>query len=188
MKLTRGKIEKQLHLLKHGSFDVHGINYTIQQPIPDAFKESELCKLTEQLIKEYYDKSKQHVETKETNLDRYFYKLLNRGIYKVYKEVNNVETNCDTTYCSLCKECILKKDIKNWLLSEYEEYIELTVFEYHLLKAIVDEFSSETEFDKNEILRSLKFKGHFSGVVDTSVKIGEILSNFKLIEKIDRNE
>lgn len=175
MELTRGKIERQVHLLKHGSFDVRGINYTMQQPIPNAFKESELCKLTEQLIKEHYDKSKQQVKT---NLDRYFYDFMDKGICTIYEEVNMVKINCVE---NSCKDCVHAEDIKNWLLSEYEEYIELTVFEYHLLKAMVDEFSSETAFDKNEILKSLKFKGHFSGVVDTSIEIGEILSNFKLI-------
>ena len=71
-----------------------------------------------------------------------------------------------------CYQCI--EDSFDWLLEEYREPIKLKQWEYDLL----DIYSRpNSKFKQHELFLQLSAKGHFEGVIDTSMEIKEILDN-----------
>lgn len=68
MKLTKENIARQVHLLKYNTFDIRGTRYTLLQTPPALLEESELCKLTELLIKEHYDNQPLKIEELEEDM------------------------------------------------------------------------------------------------------------------------
>lgn len=85
-----------------------------------------------------------------------------------------------------CYDCPLNKvgDLIDFLLAEHKEPIKLKQWEYDLIE-ICYKCNSYLETDtlKSYIFfESLKEKGYFKGITDTSMTIKEILKNCEVIE------
>ena len=74
-----------------------------------------------------------------------------------------------------CKDCNAR--LKEYLLEEYEEHIELTQFEYDLLKANP---CDDMPFLTFLMYMKLKEKGYFAGVKDTTMTLENILKNARV--------
>lgn len=75
-------------------------------------------------------------------------------------------------------------NVVDWLLEEYKEPIKLKQWEYDLIE-ICYKCNSYLETDTLKsyfFFESLKEKGYFKGITDTSMKIEDILENCEVIE------
>lgn len=80
---------------------------------------------------------------------------------------------CENTTCGDCNS-----RLKEYLLEEYEEKIELTQFEYDLLKANP---CDDMPFLTFMIYMRLKEKGYFIGVKDTTMTLENIIKEAKVV-------
>jgi hypothetical protein len=108
----------------------------------------------------------------EKNIDLIVKGLSCKAIQQMIPCKNTV--GCENTSC---KDCNAR--LKEYLLEEHEEKIELTQFEYDLLKANV---CDDMPFLTFTIYMKLKEKGYFKGVKDTTMAIGNIVANAKVVE------
>lgn len=69
-----------------------------------------------------------------------------------------------------------------WLLQEHKEPIKLKRWEKDLIEAYQERLGVDHAFYSNYILEELKERGHFKGVMDTSLTIGEILRRREFID------
>lgn len=67
----------------------------------------------------------------------------------------------------------------NWLLEEYKEPIKLKQWEYDLLNIYAN---PNSKFKSHTLLMELSAIGHFKGIKDTSMKIGDILDTCEVVE------
>lgn len=76
-----------------------------------------------------------------------------------------------------CYDCPLNKvgDLIDLLLQEHEEPIKLKKWEYDLIDIYCNVHNWNNAKLKNTTLFEMKDKGYFKGVIDTSMKIGDIL-------------
>ena len=85
-----------------------------------------------------------------------------------------------------CYDCHLNKvgDLIDLLLKEHKEPIKLKQWEYDLIEICYKSNAYlETDTLKSYIFfESLKEKGYFKGITDTSMKIEDILKNCEVIE------
>lgn len=90
-------------------------------------------------------------------------------LYKMLRKENDTKNCCDN--CDVC--------LKNSLImlaQEHKEPIELTKFEFDLLKTI-EKYNKARRF-KEYIFTDMKMeKGYFKGIKDISMTIEEILEN-----------
>lgn len=75
-----------------------------------------------------------------------------------------------------CEEAI------DWLLEEHKEPIKLKHWEKDLIEAYQEQLGVDHAFCSNYILEELKERGHFKGVMDTSMNTQIILENCEVIE------
>lgn len=73
-------------------------------------------------------------------------------------------------------------NVVDWLLEEYKEPIKLKQWEYDVLNILTDGGHTGNWKFNDLICYSLKNKGHFKGITDTSMKIEDILKNCEVIE------
>ena len=78
----------------------------------------------------------------------------------------------------LCEDC--DKRVKGWLEEEHIETIKLKRWEYDLLKT--NSWPHYEQFDSFYTYKTMKSKGHFKGVTDTSMTIKQILGNCEVVE------
>jgi hypothetical protein len=83
-----------------------------------------------------------------------------------------------------CYDCPLNKvgDLIDLLLQEHKEPIKLKQWEYDVLNILTDGGSIGNWKFNDLICYSLKNKGHFKGVTDTSMEIQYILKNCEVVE------
>lgn len=70
----------------------------------------------------------------------------------------------------------------DWLLQEYKEPIKLKQWEKDLIEAYQERLGVDHAFYSNYNLEELKERGHFKGVIDTSMNIRIILENCEVID------
>lgn len=70
----------------------------------------------------------------------------------------------------------------DWLSEEYKKPIKLKQWEKDLIEAYQERLGVDHAFYSNYILEELKERGHFQGVTDTSLTIGEILRRREFID------
>lgn len=70
----------------------------------------------------------------------------------------------------------------DWLLEEYKEPIKLKQWEKDLIEAYQERLGVDHAFYSNYILEELKERGHFKGVMDTSMNTQIILENCEIVE------
>lgn len=90
-------------------------------------------------------------------------------LYKMLRKENDTKNCCDN--CDVC--------LKNSLImlaQEYKEPIELTQFEFDLLKTI-EKYNKARRFNEYIFTDMKMEKGYFKGVKDISMTIEEILEN-----------
>lgn len=94
------------------------------------------------------------------------------------KELDSFVTcqNCPLHKDCDCKRCDTGKSV-DWLLEEHKDSIKLKQWEYDLLGQYLSTYS----FENDCVLSTLKNKGHFKGVVDTSLSSIEILNNSEIV-------
>ena len=86
-----------------------------------------------------------------------------------------------------CPDCPLHEDddynrcdsrkVVKWLLKEHKESIKLKQWEYDLIGQYLNIYN----FENNCVLSTMKNKGHFKGVVNTSLSPIEILENYEIV-------
>lgn len=69
--------------------------------------------------------------------------------------------------------------IIDWLLEEHKEKIKLKKWEKDLLKMC----SPTGQFGEVYVANVMKTKGHFQGITDTSMTLGEILDNCEVVDR-----
>lgn len=90
-------------------------------------------------------------------------------LYKMLRKENDTKNCCDN--CDVC--------LKNSLImlaQEYKEPIELTQFEFDLLKTI-EKYNKARRFNEYIFTDMKMEKGYFKGVKDISMTIEKILEN-----------
>lgn len=90
-------------------------------------------------------------------------------LYKMLRKENDTKNCCDN--CDVC--------LKNSLImlaQEYKEPIELTQFEFDLLKTI-EKYNKARQFNEYIFTDMKMEKGYFKGIKDISMTIEEILDN-----------
>lgn len=70
----------------------------------------------------------------------------------------------------------------DWLSEEYKKPIKLKQWEKDLIEAYQEQLGVDHAFYSNYILEELKERGHFKGVMDTSMNTQIILENCEVIE------
>lgn len=73
-------------------------------------------------------------------------------------------------------------NVVDWLSEEYKEPIKLKQWEKDLIEAYQERLGVDHAFYSNYILEELKERGHFKGVMDTSMNTQIILENCEVIE------
>ena len=102
---------------------------------------------------------------------------------KILENINN-RYNLDCAVCFVMNafntrdDCVNiecdSEEVINWMLEEHKEPIKLKEWEKDLLKSFGDT-ARTYEFEYFIPLMGMKNMGHFQGVTDTSLTIGEIL-------------
>lgn len=115
-----------------------------------------------------------------TNLEFYKNKLcynhaMCSNAFKCKYESDCSEWLCD---CGKCEFYGNMNAIIDALLSEHKEKIKLKHWEYDLLSTL----NESTVFERNNRNMQMKNMGHFQGVKDTSLTIGEILRRREFID------
>lgn len=93
---------------------------------------------------------------------------------KIYQKTNG------KTCSLLCNSCKLNTlgSLLDYLSQEHKEPIKLKQWEFDLIKAHnEDRFS----FENFILLKAMKKSGHFKGITDTLMKIGDILDNCEIV-------
>lgn len=72
--------------------------------------------------------------------------------------------------------------VVDWLSEEYKKPIKLKQWEKDLIEAYQEQLGVDHAFCSNYILEELKERGHFKGVMDTSMNTQIILENCEVIE------
>lgn len=87
------------------------------------------------------------------------------------------ENGCDCNNV-LCKNCEYDTFYKilDYLSQQHKEPIKLKQWEYDLMWGLED-----SKFHDWDYLCSMKEKGYFKGVKDTSIKIEDILKNYEIV-------
>ena len=67
----------------------------------------------------------------------------------------------------------------DWLLQEHKEPIKLKQWEKDFLETLQCE---EVKFCCHELLLEMRYKGHFKGITDTTMKLSEILASCEVID------
>lgn len=70
-----------------------------------------------------------------------------------------------------------------WLLEEHKEPIKLKQWEKDLIEAYQEQLGVDHAFYSNYILEELKERGHFKGVMDTSMNTQIILENCEVEDR-----
>ena len=78
----------------------------------------------------------------------------------------------------LCEDC--DKRVKEWLEEEHIETIKLKQWEYDLIET--NNWPRCEQFDSFYTYKTMKLKGHFKGITDTSMTIKRILENCEIVE------
>lgn len=115
----------------------------------------------------------------EANKDE-IYKIIDKGYplsCSVCSVMNNfdIENGCSGVRCEMTKEL-------DWMFEEYKETIKLKQWEKDLLETYQEELGVDHAFYSNYILKELKDRGHFKGVMDTSMNTRRILENCEVID------
>lgn len=76
-------------------------------------------------------------------------------------------------------ECDYQKFI-DWLLEERKEPIKLKQWEKDLLETLQCE---EVKFCCHELLLEMRYKRHFKGITDTTMKLSEILDSCEVVDE-----
>lgn len=74
------------------------------------------------------------------------------------------------------------ENLVDWLSEEYKKPIKLKQWEKDLIEAYQERLGVDHAFYSNYILEELKERGHFKGVMDTSMNTRIILENCEVIE------
>lgn len=90
-------------------------------------------------------------------------------LYKMLRKENDTKNCCDD--CDMCLKSSLIL-----LAQEYKEPIELTQFEFDLLKTI-EKYNKNKRFNEYIFTDMKMEKGYFKGIKDISMTIEEILDN-----------
>lgn len=119
--------------------------------------------------------------------------MTNLEFYKdeIKKKIKNGENFC----CAICqtknKNCPqcsaddgddILCNVVDWLSEEYKEPIKLKQWEKDLIDIYCNVHNWKNVKLKNTTLFEMKDKGYFKGVIDTSMKIEDILKNCEVIE------
>ena len=108
----------------------------------------------------YYYKEEILARSKEKGIN------ILHAIASLYTEINDVRT-------------ATSDEILEWLVKEHEEDIEMTQFEYDLIKLKKKYIRS---FNCSDDLKKMKKKGYFKNIADTSLDLKEILERAKIID------
>lgn len=109
------------------------------------------------------------------NIEKYFDEFYEGLMCEPYEREKNIKLECEDIPCS---ECPYKKIIIDWLLEEYQMPVELTRFEYDLLK--IYESDKDFSFNHFDVLKHMKQKGYFNDIED-DMKLIDIFVNYKVI-------
>lgn len=102
--------------------------------------------------------------------------------------VKVLENNCDEFLINYschdgCSNCPLKtvESTKKWLLAPYEPKIELLQWEYEVVSYYLNA-DIRYNFNSIKLLMTLKDKGYFKGIIDTSMSFKEILEKSVIVD------